>query len=235
MLVYDTATRYKDKKSLHFRPFFVSYIAKGKINASHFPFYLNYFKKHACDKEIKADDFEKQCGIGVVISDDEILNSINEVLKSKQAAIDKNGWGFGYGPVLGQIKKKLPFADSAKVVQTLDDELTKKLGPRPSNEEVKKAAKQKKSEKGGNEKKQTTKKENNKKQTSNDNKSSETSYETLSDAVQFHDPKDNIQATKELLEEHLKITGGKVRTRFPPEPNVSFLKENKKSIFNLFL
>lgn len=35
----------------------------------------------------------------------------------------------------------------------------------------------------------------------------------------FPDPKENIQIRKELLEEHLKKTGGKVVTRFPPEPN----------------
>jgi len=32
-------------------------------------------------------------------------------------------------------------------------------------------------------------------------------------------PEDNIQITKELLDNHLKITNGKVVTRFPPEPN----------------
>ena len=43
----------------------------------------------------------------------------------------------------------------------------------------------------------------------------------------FHKPGDNhitegyvmTENTKKLLAEHLKITGGKVRTRFPPEPN----------------
>lgn len=43
----------------------------------------------------------------------------------------------------------------------------------------------------------------------------------------FHAPGENFKSdgyvvtpdTKRLLQEHLKITGGKVRTRFPPEPN----------------
>lgn len=43
----------------------------------------------------------------------------------------------------------------------------------------------------------------------------------------FHAPGENYKTdgyvvtpnTKRLLEEHLKITSGKVRTRFPPEPN----------------
>jgi len=29
----------------------------------------------------------------------------------------------------------------------------------------------------------------------------------------------SAQNTPELIEEHLKVTNGKVRTRFPPEPN----------------
>lgn len=43
----------------------------------------------------------------------------------------------------------------------------------------------------------------------------------------FHQPGKNYttegyvttENTKNLLKEHMKITGGKVRTRFPPEPN----------------
>lgn len=45
--------------------------------------------------------------------------------------------------------------------------------------------------------------------------------------LNFHKPGENYttegyvmtENTKKLLAEHLKITGGKVRTRFPPEPN----------------
>lgn len=45
--------------------------------------------------------------------------------------------------------------------------------------------------------------------------------------LDFHKPGQNTitegyiitENTERLLEEHLKITGGKVRTRFPPEPN----------------
>ena len=33
-------------------------------------------------------------------------------------------------------------------------------------------------------------------------------------------PKDNKQVKTELLEQHLKETGGVIVTRFPPEPNV---------------
>ena len=38
--------------------------------------------------------------------------------------------------------------------------------------------------------------------------------------VVFPTPQENKQVKPELLEAHLKATGGNVLTRFPPEPNV---------------
>lgn len=35
----------------------------------------------------------------------------------------------------------------------------------------------------------------------------------------LHKPGENIQVRPELMEEHVRATGGKVVTRFPPEPN----------------
>merc|ERR1712063_68970 len=116
------------------------------------------------------------------------------ILDTKKDALEKSGWAFGYGPALGQIKKTLQFADSAAVVNALDAELTRRIGPRPSAEEVKKATKP-------------------------EAEKSATTYETLPDTVQFPAPEENVQRTPELLAEHLKATGGHIRTRFPPEPN----------------
>jgi glutaminyl-tRNA synthetase len=43
--------------------------------------------------------------------------------------------------------------------------------------------------------------------------------DTLSSSVVYPPPEANTQKTPELLEAHLKATGGRVITRFPPEPN----------------
>lgn len=39
------------------------------------------------------------------------------------------------------------------------------------------------------------------------------------ESIRFPEPEENIQNTEELLKNHLSTTGGKIRTRFPPEPN----------------
>merc|ERR1712137_472711 len=211
MLAYGTATRFKDPKYVHHRPFFLSNVAQGKITPAHFPLYLNYFKSRGCDPTIDPVAFEKACGIGVTYTQEEIEAEVNRVLDSKKDALEKSGWAFGYGPTLGQIKKTLQFADSAAVVNALDAELTRRIGPRPSAEEVKNAEKQKAKDnkKGGK----------NKKAKKPEAEKSATTYETLPDTVQFPAPEENVQRTPELLAEHLKATGGKIRTRFPPEPN----------------
>lgn len=41
-----------------------------------------------------------------------------------------------------------------------------------------------------------------------------------SESIRFPSPQENKQTTAKLLEDHLKFTGGKIVTRFPPEPNV---------------
>lgn len=61
----------------------------------------------------------------------------------------------------------------------------------------------------------------------NESTSALTITELMKTKVHFHKPGENYKTegyvvtpnTHKLLQEHLKITDGKVRTRFPPEPN----------------
>ncbi|CAB4055875.1 QARS [Lepeophtheirus salmonis] len=64
-------------------------------------------------------------------------------------------------------------------------------------------------------------------QASEDNNNSITIKELMSTKVKFHKPGENFTSdgyvttpkTNQILKEHLKRTGGRVKTRFPPEPN----------------
>lgn len=63
--------------------------------------------------------------------------------------------------------------------------------------------------------------------TTNEKVGAQTISELMKTKVNFHNPGENYKTegyivtpnTHELLQQHLKITAGKVRTRFPPEPN----------------
>lgn len=62
---------------------------------------------------------------------------------------------------------------------------------------------------------------------SKDKVEAQTISELMKTKIHFHKPGENYKTegyvvtpnTHQLLKEHLRITGGKVRTRFPPEPN----------------
>ncbi|VDP05842.1 unnamed protein product [Soboliphyme baturini] len=115
--------------------------------------------------------------------------------------------------LLGEIRKNLPFADGSLVKNELDLQIRLLLGPK-------------------------TEKKSSDLQANADDASAaifngtscnkgESSVEELMRKVKFHKPGENFKTegyvvtpkTFELLQRHLEQTGGKVVTRFPPEPN----------------
>lgn len=135
---------------------------------------------------------------------------------------------FNVGKILADVRAKLPWADGKAVKSEVDVQIFDLLGPKteadlapPPSNKAKKPAKPA----------AKTDKENNKEATSavenKDDDSAMTIMELMKTRVKFHAPGENYKTdgyvttpdTQRLLKEHLKITGGQVRTRFPPEPN----------------
>lgn len=129
---------------------------------------------------------------------------------------------FNVGKLLGDVRAKLPWADGKAVKSEVDVQIFDLLGPKteadlapPANVKAKKASKPAVK----NEKEVTGEKK--------DDDSAMTILELMKTRVHFHAPGENYKTdgyvntenTERLLKEHLKITGGQVRTRFPPEPN----------------
>lgn len=116
----------------------------------------------------------------------------DEVRKVVKETLEEHKANLNKGVLLSTLKQKLRFADT-KLVHTIFEEELKAFSatvPAP-------APAPKKVEK----------------------KAPEEDHITLSEAVTFPAPHENTQIRTEILEKHLKETGGKVYTRFPPEPN----------------
>lgn len=219
ILLYHLATKIKPQIMQHM-PLIVKYIASGKLDSTlrvdkAIEFALSNIK------EINTAQFEQFCGVGVVVTPEQIENAVEKLIKENKEEILEKRYRFNTGPLMQKVRVQLPWADGKMVKNEFDVQMVSLLGPKtaedlaPAPKTDKKAAKPKAEKTTVVEKKQET------------NSDTGLTIMDVMKKVNFHAPGENYKTdgyvvtenTKRLLEEHLKITGGKVRTRFPPEPN----------------
>ncbi|KAG8435965.1 hypothetical protein GDO86_007166 [Hymenochirus boettgeri] len=217
-LLYNVATRLKDTKRLGF---LVGYIASKKIgtdlqlNAA-----LDYIKSHPLDP-IDAKDFEKVCGVGVTVTPEQIEEAVESAIQKFKAQLLAERYHFNMGLLMGEARNKLKWADGKIIKNEVDMQVLHLLGPK-TEADLEKKPKVTKPKAGEPEKK------------SGVAVNGEIKLESASlmeqlrgEALKFHKPGENYKTegyivtpkTMELLKKHLEITGGQIRTRFPPEPN----------------
>lgn len=155
-------------------------------------------------------DLETNSGVGVELSEGQVKNEIVNYIQSNKEDIETKRYSC-VPAILGQVKKipELKWAAPNLFKPIIDEEILKLLGPKDERDTVKK-------EKKKPAKKETKTSEVKKEETSASGERSMFSEGFLGD---LHKPGQNPQMYPELMKEHLKATGGKVFTRFPPEPN----------------
>lgn len=227
-LLYDLATLLNEKNFAK-REIIISAILKEEI-------LTKVQVAAACEflnksSEINQEDFKKAAGIGLKFSTEEILEKIKEELEIAKYTLnlDVVNWSAKAAILANLRESELKFADSKIIVNLVDAELTKLYGPKinqinPNHMKRNVSHKLKNKDLGigtKNKKEKDLSKTNIKKAAEGCEASEEglETFQSLDSSIIFHDPKDNIQTTPDLLEKHLSITGGKVITRFPPEPN----------------
>jgi glutaminyl-tRNA synthetase len=214
-LLLTLATTWPKEASAGSRDVVQKHIGSGEIDTAPRLKEAIQASKEAGTNVVKWDDLKARCGVGVVQGKVEVAAALASFLKEHSDAILK-----GRYPVATRLRtdfsKLLKWADGKEVTAQWDEGLLKMLGPKDSAENV--AA-----NKAGAEKKAVA-----------DKKTSSPAPPAVAAAAaapeeqtlglvagmdRFGTPADNKQIDAKLLEEHLKRTGGKVVTRFPPEPN----------------
>jgi glutaminyl-tRNA synthetase len=189
------------------------YIARGDLDTSEkVGAAIDYGQKSpSFDKA----DFEQSCGVGITVSNEDIENAVQKVIAENKDQIVKQRYRFNIGMLLGKSRTMIPFADGQKLKKALDLEILNLLGPK-TEEDMAKPKKEKKAKAPKEAKKAATEEH------------SESLEDQLKGAARwFHEPGKNYETeryvvtenTMKHMENHLKITGGQIRTRFPPEPN----------------
>ncbi|XP_052043199.1 glutamine--tRNA ligase [Apodemus sylvaticus] len=219
-LLYGLASRLRDTRRLSF---LVSYIASKKIHTElQLSAALEYVRSHPLDP-IDTKDFEQECGVGVVVTPEQIEEAVESTINKHHFQLLAERYRFNMGLLMGEARAALRWADGKMIKNEVDMQVLHLLGPKIEADLEKKPKVAK-----------ARLEETDRKTAKDVVENGEVVGQTLSlmeqlrgEALKFHKPGENYKTpgyvttphTMDLLKQHLEITGGQVRTRFPPEPN----------------
>ncbi|XP_066999237.2 probable glutamine--tRNA ligase [Anabrus simplex] len=227
MLLYHLATKIKSQV-VHHLPFIVKYICSGKIDSvQRLDAALDFLLSHPSDT-LDVKSFEEACGVGIVVSPEDIERVVEKLIAVHKEELLEKRYRFNTGLIMQDARLQLKWADGKAVKSEVDLQILDLLGPKTESDLVplQKSDKKTKSAKQS----AAVKKDldiDDSPSTIEGAQSSLTISELMKTKVHFHKPGENYKTegyvmtpnTLNLLKEHLKRTGGQVRTRFPPEPN----------------
>lgn len=180
-----------------------------KLNAA-----LSYLMDHA-DKILNIPEFEKNSGVGISVSPEEIEKVVEKVVFASKNELIEKRYTFNTGLLMAEARKELPFADGKFIKNEVELQILDILGPKTADDMIKPAKTK------GKDKKPALN------QSEKLIESKDLSITSVMKKLNFHKPGENYKTdgfvitpnTMDLLKKHLQITKGQVRTRFPPEPN----------------
>jgi len=151
-------------------------------------------------------DFDRASGVGISVSDKEIEDLVAQGFEHYKAEIAEEGWNFQFNKVIGFVSEKNKWADGKVTFQKLKDAQTARLGERPKKGDKSKP-------------KPKTKPDASKKDESKKGEDAPAAT-TGKDILELMGRDCGIGAnTAAQIKAHEEFTGGKMLTRFPPEPN----------------
>ncbi|KAJ9548853.1 hypothetical protein OSB04_021396 [Centaurea solstitialis] len=222
-LLYTVATKFPANALVH-RPKLLEYIVSSKIKTPAQVEAAFAFLTVTGSDDLDINKFEEACGVGVEVSLEDMERTVDEIFEEKKSAILEQRYRTNVGDLFAHVRKKQPWADPKIVKQLIDSKLYALLGEKTAADNEKPVKKKKE---------KPVKVED--KSTTEEAPQAVPSEEELNPYLIFPAPEENYKVhtevffsdrpvlracnSKALLEKHLKITGGKVLTRFPPEPN----------------
>ncbi|CAL8325305.1 unnamed protein product [Merluccius merluccius] len=218
-LLYSMVSRLRDTTRL---TFLSDHIAQRKISTEvQLAAALEFVKSHPQDP-INQAQFENVCGVGVVITPEQIEEAVEAVINKHKEQLLKERYRYNMGLLMGEARASLKWADGKIIKNEVDVQVLHLLGAKTEADLEKKMKTSKcrclyvtkslicRSSLGEVQPEGTSLME-----------------QLRGEALKFHKTGENYKSegyvvtpnTMNLLKKHMEITGGQIRTRFPPEPN----------------
>ncbi|KAI9228321.1 MAG: tRNA synthetases class I, catalytic domain-containing protein [Piptocephalis tieghemiana] len=163
-----------------------------------------YVSEQPSGAEVSQEAMNKASGVGIKVTPEEITSAIERLIEERREVLLEERYR-KVGPLLSTVRsdEHIRWAPVPEVKAELDRQILALLGPKDERDTGKVKVKKEKGK--GKETKETA--------------SAPVNIFTEGELARLHKPGGNPQIKASLMEEHLKATGGKVVTRFPPEPN----------------
>ncbi|XP_025194608.1 probable glutamine--tRNA ligase [Melanaphis sacchari] len=211
-LLYHLASKLKSQDSKYVG-LIDSYIFENKLDTpQRIDCCLDYLRS-LISENIDLLELDKACGVGIVITIEEIKQTVEEILSQNKNELLEKRYKYNIGGLMQEVRKKLVWADGKVIKNEVDNQILNILGAK-TEADLAPVQKQKKIKEIKPIEKKTLAYQ-------------PLSIEEIMSKVDFHKPGENFKTdgyvitknTEMLLAQHLKETSGKVITRFPPEPN----------------
>uniref|UniRef100_A0A915I770 Probable glutamine--tRNA ligase n=1 Tax=Romanomermis culicivorax TaxID=13658 RepID=A0A915I770_ROMCU len=230
-LLYHVGTRIKPQCRKHLG-LLIAQIMNGNITTeTQLSAALEFLLAHVVTS-FTEEQFNDACGVGVIISAEQIEQTVADVIAKYKSQLTSDRYCYNFGKLYAETRQLLKWADGGAIKNEVDAQVLLLLGPPTVEElEAKRLGKTKKAAKTANEKVEQNGAQNTKSaadsNTAMESEGASTIEELMKKKVHFHKPGENYKTdgyvvtpnTMHLLKQHLKTTGSKVVTRFPPEPN----------------
>jgi glutaminyl-tRNA synthetase len=157
--------------------------------------------KYCLVDEIDEAAFDAFCGVNVEVSESQVEEATAAVLEMHKSGLLADRYGYNFGLVLKGVKERedMRWADRKLMKDSVDSAILALLGPKTEQDQMASSV-------PANSAKCSQ-------------KASSTERSFTGDVLKFHKPGENKQLNEEIMRRHLEATGGRVVTRFPPEPN----------------
>ena len=118
----------------HRLPLLLKYIIPKDISSSQqLDAAIAYLRKKG-EEEINTEEFEKQCGIGVKVTEEDIRKEVNNLMQPKLDIIKKQRYYYPSLNLLYDLKSKFAFFDNKLAKKIIDEEIDKVLGGKNEDE-----------------------------------------------------------------------------------------------------